>query len=105
MESVASLFSVCVAAGIILATVLVSFTTIGVLIMASVQDVNAALADLTAAIETSNGKADQLIALVTQLRDQGGATPAQLDEVLAQVAGMKASVDTQGSEDDTVLSA
>ena len=73
--------------------------------MATAQDVNAALADLTAAIETSNGKADQLIVLVTQLRDQGGASAAELDAILAKVADMKTAVDTQGSEDDTVLSA
>ena len=73
--------------------------------MASVQDVNAALADLTAAIETSNGKADQLIVLVTQLRDQGGASAAELDAVLAKVADMKTSVVAQGAEDDTVLTA
>ena len=73
--------------------------------MATAQEVKDELMALSAAIEASNGKADQLIVLVTQLRDQGGATPAQLDEVLAQVAGMKASVDTQGAEDDTVLSA
>ena len=73
--------------------------------MANAQDVNAALADLTAAIEASNGKADQLIVLVTQLRDQGGASAAELDAVLAKVADMKTSVDTQGAEDDTVLTA
>ena len=73
--------------------------------MANAQDVNAALADLTAAIEASNGKADQLIVLVKQLRDQGGASAAELDAVLAKVADMKTSVVTQGSEDDIVLSA
>ena len=105
MESIASLLSVCVATGIILATVLVSFTTIGVLIMASVQEVKDALTALRAAIEAGNGKVDQLIVLINQLRDQGGATPAQLDEVLAQATDAKISVDAQSAEDDTVLSA
>ena len=73
--------------------------------MATAQEVKDALAALGATIEVTNGKADQLIVLVTQLRDQGGATPAQLDEVLAQVAGMKLSLDVQSAEDDTALPA
>ena len=73
--------------------------------MANAQDINAALADLAAANEASNGKADKLIVLVTQLRDQGGASAAELDAILVKIADMKTSVVAQGAEDDAALTA
>lgn len=75
--------------------------------MASAKELSDKVDALAAEVETANGKADTLIALVADLRNQiaelsasGGATPAELDAIAAKVDAAVTSLQAQEGEDD-----
>lgn len=78
--------------------------------MASAKELSDKVDALAAEVETANGKADTLIALVADLRKQiadlsasGGATPAELDAIAAKVDAAVTSLQAQEGEDDAAV--
>lgn len=73
-------------------------------IMSQIEDVNEKLDELSAAVEASNNKQDQMIQAIADLRNAGtGATPEQIEGLLAKVNAIRASVDQQTAEDTGAL--
>jgi septal ring factor EnvC (AmiA/AmiB activator) len=81
-------------------------------IMATKDEVVAELTNLKTEVENANTKADTLIALVGTLKKQiadlqasGGATPADLDGVLASIKDAEQSLKDQEAQDDAAAGA
>lgn len=79
-------------------------------IMTKLDDVNAKIDELTAALTTEEGKTDTLITLVTDLKAQlaqasgtGGASPDQLDALIARLDGVLTQVNAEGAKEDAAL--
>lgn len=72
-------------------------------LMATIQEATAAVQAAADALEATNTKADALIQAVIDLRNAGGATPAELDAIVTLGQGMKSSADAQSAEDDATL--
>lgn len=77
------------------------------LLMATKDELSAELDALNTEVETANTKADTLITLVGDLKKQisdlqasGGATPTDLDALLAKVKTAEDSLKVQEAQDD-----
>lgn len=72
-------------------------------IMSKFDDTKAALSAAASAVQALSDKDDQIIAKLIELRDGGGATPDQLDELIADANAITDAANAQAAQDDAAL--
>jgi uncharacterized coiled-coil DUF342 family protein len=72
-------------------------------IMSKFDEAKAATALALAAVQALSDKDDQIIAKLIELRDGGGATVEQLDELIADANAITDAANAQAAQDDAAL--
>lgn len=71
--------------------------------MSKFDEAKAATALALAAVQALSDKDDQIIAKLIELRDGGGATVEQLDELIADANAITDAANAQAAQDDAAL--